>query len=72
MSIFREAFSDDDGHLSSLRIMVCLIILTILGNWTYINVVKSEFTPFNLGDMGIIVGSLIAKAYQKANESREQ
>jgi len=64
----REIFSDDGGNMSSMRLLVFLVVGTLLFNWTWINITTGTIVSFDWADMGLILGSLFIKGYQKGKE----
>lgn len=69
MNRFLESIQEGNGDISSIRIMVCVVILTILFNWTWYNLKNDKFAPLDFGEMASIVGVLLAKAVQKKYEA---
>ncbi len=72
MNFFLKMIQDDAGNTSSMRIIVLVIVLTVLFNWTYYNIANHQFTPLNFGEMAAMIGALMAKAIQKGNEEKVQ
>ena len=70
-SISKNAMSEDNGNLSSMRILILIIIITVLFNWTYYNITSGTLASFSWQDIGVIIGPLLAKAYQKGKENGE-
>lgn len=68
MSGFLTIFQDDKGNNSSMRILVFIVVITILINWTIVNIQTGTITAMPWEQVATIVGSLFAKGYQKANE----
>jgi len=64
----RESLSEDNGNLSSMRILTALVVVVVLGNWTYINVTTGVLHGFDWQDLGVILGPLGAKTWQKGKE----
>ncbi len=51
-----------------MRILVFIVVITILINWTIVNIQTGTITAMPWEQVVAIVGSLFAKGYQKANE----
>lgn len=64
----RKVFKDDSGNTSYMRIVSFLVVGVVLFNWTYFNIENGEFVSLNWQDVGMILGSMGAKAYQKGIE----
>ena len=63
-----KVLSEDNGNLSTMRILVFLIVAVILFNWTWFNIHHNVISSFDWQDLALIVGPLFAKAYQKSKE----
>jgi len=61
--------SEDNGNFSSMRLLVVVVILVVLFNWTYYNVANNVLSSFSWEDIFVVVGPLLAKAYQKGKEN---
>lgn len=68
INIIKDSLSEDNGNISSMRWLAALIVIVTLGNWTYINIVTQTFTQFDWQSLGLIIGTLFTKAYQKGKE----
>lgn len=68
MSGLLAIFQDANGNNSSMRILVFIVVITILINWTIVNIQTGTMTAMPWEQVVAIVGSLFAKGYQKANE----
>lgn len=69
--ISNKIFSEDNGNLSSMRIIVFIIVIVVLFNWTYYNIISGTLTGFNWEDIAVLVGPLLAKSYQKGKEVKK-
>lgn len=70
MSGLVEFLQEDNGGLSSMRIIVLLIVIVVLINWTWINIKTGDLTPMNWDGVMLIIGPLMAKAWQKGKEAK--
>lgn len=61
--------SEDNGNTSSMRILVAVVVLVFLGNWTYFNIANGTLVSFDWQDLSVILGALSVKAYQKGKEN---
>jgi len=68
----KKIFSEDNGNLSSMRLIVFIIIVTVLFNWTYINIISKTLSPLNWADIMLVIGPLITKVYQKGKEKTSE
>lgn len=66
--VIKQAVSEDNGNMSSMRLLVSAIIITILFNWTYINIIEQDLNQFDWASVMALIGPLLAKGYQKGNE----
>jgi len=68
VELLKKIFSEDNGNSSSMRILVAFVIVIVLFNWTWINIKTGQIIAFDWQDLGLIIGPLFAKAYQKGKE----
>ena len=68
MNILKEFLSEDNGNLSTMRIIILFVIFVVMFNWTWINIVTGTIVSFSWPDFRVILGPLFAKAYQKGKE----
>ena len=69
ISGIQNMVSEDNGNTSSMRILVAVVILVFLGNWTYFNATNGTLVSFDWQDLSVILGALGVKAYQKGKEN---
>jgi hypothetical protein len=69
MNLVQKILSEDNGNLSTMRVLVGLVVVTVLFNWTYFNVTQHQLVGFAWQDLGTLFLPLLAKAYQKGKES---
>ena len=67
-----ELISEDNGNLSSMRIIVFLIVITVLGNWTWYNISHGTLVGFDWEELSAIGIPLLFKAVQKKIEQNVQ
>ena len=67
-SILRELFSEDNGNLSTMRILVSFIVFVIMFNYTYFCLSSGTLASFSWSDLMVILGPLMMKSYQKGKE----
>ena len=67
-NFLKMAFSATNGTPSSTRILTGLVILNVMGVWTYSCVNTSSFIPLGLDNIGLILSCLGAKVLQKKVE----
>jgi len=65
---FLSVFSEKSGKISMMRIMVAFIIGTYMITWSRLCISEGNLIPIDWQQAAIIVGTLIAKAYQSGNE----
>ncbi len=64
----QQVFQEDNGNTSSMRVLTALIVLVVLGNWTYFNVTTGSMVAFDLNDVMVMLAPLGVKAWQKGKE----
>lgn len=68
MNFLKEMLSEDNGNISTMRILAFFIIAVVMFNWTWINIATGSIISFDWADLGLILGPLFAKGYQKGRE----
>lgn len=68
LSGLKNLISEDNGNPSSMRILAFIVILIVLGNWTYFNITHNTIASFDWEEISIILGVLGIKGYQKSKE----
>ena len=68
---FLEIFRDNDGQMSTMRVLVCLIVVVVLFNWTWGCIATGTFIALSWQDLLIAVSPLFAKVAQKKYEGKE-
>lgn len=63
--IAREIFSGESGRLSSTRFTGFIVVIIILGNWTYYNMSSKTFNPLS----GDLLMAIIAAIYGPTAQS---
>lgn len=61
-------FSDDGGNLSSMRVLSASVVMIVLGTWATYCLRNNVLVGFDMADIGLILGALGAKAWQKKSE----
>jgi len=64
----RQLFSEDNGNLSSMRVLSGIVVVTVLGTWAAHCLQNNVLVGFDYQDIGLILGAMGVKAYQKKNE----
>lgn len=67
--MFKKILSEDNGNLSTMRVLTAFIIVVVLLNWTYANIKTGNMAGFSWEEISLIIGPLFAKAYQKEKET---
>lgn len=68
VELIRKMLSEDNGSLSTMRTLTAIIVIVVLFNWTYANIKSGNLVGFSWEEVGLIIGPLLAKAYQKDKE----
>jgi hypothetical protein len=61
--------SENNKNISTMRILVALIVIVFLFNWTYITIKTGAWVVLDSGSVLAIIGALSAKAVQKKIEN---
>ncbi len=69
ITYIQDLLSDDSGNASSMRVLVCVIVLCVLFNWTYHNVAQHVYASLDLNGVVAMTSALLAKAWQKKTET---
>ena len=69
-STLKACMSEDNGNLSTMRVLTFLIVGVILFNWTFFNIANNTLASFSWQDMAVVLGPLFAKAFQKGKEAK--
>lgn len=69
VSWINRLFSDENGAPSSTRVMNFIVIIVVMGNWTYCNITNGVFNPLDLGSVSAICGGF---AFQSCNKFAER
>ena len=64
----KKILSEDNGNPSTMRYLTMFIVVVVLFNWTYITIKTGNLAGFDWQEIGLIIGPLVAKAYQKGKE----
>jgi len=70
LSGIKNMISEDNGNPSSMRILAFLVILIVMGNWTYFNITHNTISSFDWQEISMILGVLGIKGYQKSKEEK--
>ena len=62
--IVREVFSDEKGKLSSARFIGFIVVMIILGNWTYFNIFSNSFAPLSFDLLAAIIAAIYGPVAQ--------
>lgn len=65
-----DIFKDNEGHLSSMRIMSFFVTITILFNWTYVVLTSGTFVVLDAGSVSLLGVAMGAKVWQKHLEEK--
>jgi hypothetical protein len=59
---------EQNGQISTMRVMTVLVIVTVLFNWTYHNMTQGVYIALNIPEVIAMIGTLGAKAIQRGQE----
>lgn len=63
-----EMFEDHTGKLSQMRVLQFVVVLCIIGTWTYTCLSTGTLVSFDLGDATTLAVPFGAKVFQKQSE----
>jgi hypothetical protein len=69
MKFFSDMLSEGDGSPSTMRVLNLLIVAVVLGCWSAVSIHKWELQPLSVEEMGLILGALGMKAWQRGREA---
>jgi hypothetical protein len=69
MNFFATMFSESSGRPSSMRFMSFLVLAVILGCWADVTIRKNEMQPLTFEQMGLVLGAMGIKVWQKGKEN---
>jgi len=55
-----------------MRSMMFFIIVVVMFNWTWINIKTGTIVPMDWSNLGLIIGPLGFKAWQKGKEGKNK
>ncbi|MGE4471068.1 MAG: hypothetical protein AB7D47_13120 [Desulfovibrio sp.] len=67
MNWLKSMFSDNAGGLSSMRMLAAFVVVDVMATWTAC-CIRSGWRDLSLDTVGLIVGVLGAKAWQRKQE----
>lgn len=67
-AIIGDAFLDQGGGVSSMRILCVLTCVVIFGMWITFSFIEGRYIPFGIPEAGLISVALGAKAVQTRSE----
>lgn len=70
MNILSALMSDNSGNPSSMRVAALGVVGAILGPWAYVTCHTGVVQPLSTEHVGLVLGALAAKAYQKVTEGK--
>jgi len=70
VNALREMFMDDDGCISSMRVLATLTTCTVLGMWCYSIFRAGDWIPLDLETVVALVTAQGAKVLQRQVERR--
>lgn len=62
------AILEETGAQSMMRLMVLIVVVALVGVWSYLSCIKQEMQPIDVDKVILILGALGAKAIQKKIE----
>lgn len=68
MKALREMLSEENGQLSTMRVISSIIPLIIVGTWALVSIKNNQLISFDLNDVLALSVPLGAKAYQRGKE----
>lgn len=69
--MIKSMLSDNNEIPSTMRVLVALIVIVFLFNWTYVTIATGLWVKLDVGSVLALIGALGAKAVQKKIELKE-
>ena len=66
--MIKEMFSEDNGNLSTIRMLVSFIVFVMMFNYTFFCLSSGTLASFSWSDLMMVLGPLLVKSYQKIKE----
>lgn len=71
-NLLLSMISEDNGNVSSMRIITMLVIGVSLFNWTWATIATGALASMSWSQIAMILGALTAKGAQKKLESKKK
>ena len=68
MNAIKEILSDNDGSLSTIRLVVLAIVAAVLGNWVYLTIHTGQQQTLDWSSITLVLGAMGVKVAQKPFE----
>lgn len=66
--MLKQFFAASDGTGSAIRLIMFIVVIAFLGNWTVFNFKAGSMQPFPVDALIAILGAMAIKTAQKALE----
>jgi hypothetical protein len=63
-----EFFQEDNGNLSSMRLLTAFIVVAVIGTWAVVSLRTNAVASLDWQAVGAVIGAMAAKAWQKEKE----
>ncbi len=69
MGFLKMLLSEDNGNPSTMRVVVALVVLIMVGTWAYVSISNKALAPMSVEEVGLMLGAMGIKAFQKGKEA---
>jgi hypothetical protein len=69
MKFLADMVSEGDGSPSTMRVLNVVIVLAVIGCWSAVTIHRWELQPLSAEQMGLILGAMGIRAWQRGRES---
>jgi hypothetical protein len=69
MNFITQALSGMSGEPSTMRLCTVIIVICVMGSWTYTSIANQFLVPLSPEHLGLVLGALGIKAWQRGKET---
>jgi len=61
-------FKEPNGNLSTMRVLTAFVVISVVGTWCALSVMRGEFIELPATQIGLVLGALGLKGWQRGRE----
>ena len=65
-------FAEPSGQLSSMRLLTAFVVVAVVGTWSALSLLRGEFLTMSPDQVGLVLGALGLKGWQRGKEGAER